>query len=244
MQVEFYQLTSIGDRAVNEDCMARIINDEYVLCVVADGLGGHYGGDQASRFFCQCLLALAGDYAAQMRFAPQATLTAWVENAIAAMRKLFVDDFVARAAHTTCAVLYADEHNVLTAHCGDSRVYRLDATQIVWRTPDHSLLQKKIDSGELTEQEMALHPEQNKLTRSVNAFQPHSVEVLIYPVAQAGDTFVLCTDGFWSGVKAHELLELSQPQAGRKELSKLAQMVVLRAQGKSDNVTVQWLRRL
>lgn len=244
MQVQFYQLTSVGDRSINEDCMARIINDDYVLCVVADGLGGHYGGDQASRFFCQSLLALAEDYSKQMHFAPQATLTAWVEAAIQDMQKLFADDFIARKAHTTCAILYLDKQIVLTAHCGDSRVYRLNPAAILWRTPDHSILQQKVDNGEITDQEMAAHPAQNKLTRSINIFQQHAVEVQMYPPAQIGETFVLCSDGFWGGVKAHEWLDLAQPTSDRKELSKLAQMVVLRAQGKSDNVTVQWLRCL
>jgi PPM family protein phosphatase len=244
MQVQFYQLTSVGDRSINEDCMARIINDDYVLCVVADGLGGHYGGGQASRFFCQGLLALAEDYSKQMQYAPQATFTAWGGGGVDEMQKIFADDFISRAAHTTCAILYLDQHRVVTAHCGDSRVYRMNAQEILWRTQDHSVLQMKVDCGEITEQEMGLHPAQNKLTRSINVSKQQSVEVFAHPAAQAGETFVLCSDGFWGGVKAHEWLELAQPESDRRELSKLAQMVVLRAQGKSDNVTVQWLRCL
>lgn len=244
MQVQFYQLTSVGDRDINEDCMARIITEHYVLCIVADGLGGHHGGAQASRFFCQSMLALAADYSQQMSVAPQATLTAWVESAIDGMLPLFADGFAARAAYTTCAILYLDKQQVLTAHCGDSRVYRLNADAVLWRTPDHSVLQEKVDRGELTDQEMANHPAQNKLTRSINVAKPHAVEVLSYPRVQQGETFVLCSDGFWGGVKNHEWLTLAQPESGRVTLAKLAQMVVLRAKGKSDNVTVQWLRCL
>ncbi|NOT84781.1 MAG: serine/threonine-protein phosphatase [Methylococcaceae bacterium] len=244
MQVQFYQLTSVGDRATNEDCMARIISDDYVLCMVADGLGGHQGGELASRYFCQSMLALAPQYHQSMQHAPQATIMAWVDNAVDEMQKLFADEVVANEAHTTCAILYLDEHQVVTAHCGDSRIYRLNADEVLWRTQDHSFLQKMFDRGEVTEQEMGSHSAQNKLTRSINVAKQQSVEVFTYPAAQKGETFVLCSDGFWGGIKSHEWLELAQPESDRQELAKLAQMVVLRAEGKSDNVTVQWLRCL
>jgi PPM family protein phosphatase len=244
MQVKFYQLTSIGDRSVNEDCMARLITDDYVLCVVADGLGGHQGGDQASRFFCQSLLALAPHYVTQIAHAPQATLTAWIDKAISGMRRLFEDEATARAAHTTCALLYLDEQRVLTAHCGDSRVYRLNSEAVLWRTEDHSVLQQKLNAGEVTEQQMGQHPVQNKLTRSINVLKQNAVEVQAHAMPQPGETFVLCSDGFWGAMRPNEWLELAQSHSDRSELADLAHRIVLRGEGKSDNVTVQWLRCL
>lgn len=244
MRVQFYQLTSIGDRAVNEDCMGRIITDDYVICVVADGLGGHEAGDLASRYFCHGLLSLASFYYQQIQYAPQATMMAWVNNAIDEMGRLFANDAIARASHTTCAILYIDKDRVITAHCGDSRVYRLNSEQIIWRTQDHSLLQQKLERGEIKEQDMGLHPEQNKLTRSVNIAKVHAIEVKSYPAAKAGETFVLCSDGFWELIKSHEWLELAQRDSGRDDLVKLARLAVLRAEGQSDNVTVQWVRCL
>ena len=244
MPVQFYQVTSVGNRAVNQDSMVRIINDKYVLCAVADGLGGHRGGEQASRYFCQSLLALAPHYHQSMQYAPQATLTAWVGQAVDDMYRLLSDDRVARAAYTTCAILYIDEQRVVTAHCGDSRVYRLNVDKILWRTQDHSILQKKINRGEMTEQEMGAHPDQNQLTRSINVLKEKSVEVITYPAAQKGETFVVCSDGFWVGVKAYEWLELAQPESNGRLLAAIAEKVVLRAEGKSDNVSVQWLRCL
>jgi len=100
-----------------------------------------------------------------------------------------------------------------------------------------------LNEGKITEQEMALHPEQNRLTRTINILKAHEVEINLYPAMKKGETFMLCTDGFWEYVKQSELLQLAQPAGGKDELGKLAQLAVLRAHGKSDNITAQWVRR-
>lgn len=244
LKVEFHQLTSNGDRLNNEDCMARLISDNSALCVVADGLGGHQGGELASRFFCQALLKLSRLYLKQMSLAPQATMHAWIDDAIDDMGSSFDNPVLARSAHTTCAILYLDSERVVSAHCGDSRVYRLNPKEMLWRTQDHSLLQMRVDRGEIDEYDMGLHPEQNKLTRSINISKAHAAVVQCHSAPQAGETFVVCSDGFWQNIKRHEWLSLAQGDADRDYLMKLARLAVLRAEGRSDNVTVQWLRVL
>ncbi|MDD2800826.1 MAG: serine/threonine-protein phosphatase [Methylococcales bacterium] len=243
MEFEFYQLTSAGDRESNQDYMAYIINDTYALLVVADGLGGYSAGDKASRFFCQGLLATA-DYSKRMQENPVATFAAWLDAAIDKMKLLFQDDEVASKAHTTCVCLFIDSHRVLTAHCGDSRIYRMNPKEILWRSQDHSIPQQLLNAGKISEEEMGVHPDQNQLTRSINVLKKHHPEIHEYPAIQKGETFLLCTDGFWGNVKQTELLQLAQPASGKAALGKVAQLTVLRALGRSDNVTVQWLRCL
>jgi protein phosphatase len=241
--LEFYQLTSIGDREINQDFMTHIINDSYALFVVADGLGGHHAGEKASRFFCQGLLRFADTYGKQMERHPVDTFSIWIAAAVNEMRRLFAFDKSGVDAHTTCAILYMDEQRVLTAHCGDSRIYRMNPQQVLWRTRDHSIPQQLLDEGKITEQEMARHPEQNKLTRSINILKADEVEINLYPAMKKGETFMLCSDGFWEYVKQTELLQLAQPDGGKDELAKLVQLALFRAHGKSDNVTAQWVRR-
>ncbi|MCX7095786.1 MAG: protein phosphatase 2C domain-containing protein [Methylobacter sp.] len=243
MELAFYQLTSAGDREINQDFMANVVNDDYALFVVADGLGGHHAGEKASRFFCQGLLKSADTYSKQMTQNPVGVLSAWIASAINEMARLFAFDPSANNAHTTCAVLYLDEQQALTAHCGDSRVYRMNPQHILWRTQDHSLPQQLLNEGKITEQEMALHPGQNQLTRSITISNTHEVEIGWYPAMQKGETFILCSDGFWEYVKPAELLQLAEPASGKDELAKLARLAVFRAHGKSDNVTAQWVRR-
>jgi serine/threonine protein phosphatase PrpC len=119
----------------------------------------------------------------------------------------------------------------------------MNPQQILWRTQDHSIPQQLLNDGKITEQEMALHPEQNRLTRSINILKAHEAEINLYPALQKGETFMLCSDGFWEYVKPAELLQLAGSASGKHELGKLARLAIFRAHGKSDNVTAQWIRR-
>lgn len=241
--LEYYQLTTKGDRDVNQDCMANKVMADYAIFMVADGLGGHQGGEKAAQFFCSGFISLADHFQPLIGSGSERAMQDWVTAAVAVMRQLFNEDPMAADAHTTCAILYLDARQVMTAHCGDSRVYRLNSSQVQWRTKDHSLTQQLFDQGGLSEWEMGIHPEQNKLTRSINLIKPPCVDVQLYPPIQSGETFVLCSDGFWESVKETDWLILAQPGSGKTELKKIAQMAVLRAQGKSDNCTVQWVRK-
>lgn len=243
LDLEFYQLTSIGNREVNQDCMAHRVCGDYAVFVVADGLGGHHAGEKASQYFCRGLIGLAEKYRPSMIQQAATAMTAWVAEAVVKMRELFADDLFADNAHTTCAILYLDSSQTIVAHCGDSRIYRLTTEQVLWRSKDHSVPQQLLDEGKISEWEMGVHPDQHKLTRSINVLSPAAIDVTCFSPMQRGETFVLCTDGFWEFVKEQELLGLSQVGSSKPELQKMAKMAVLRAQGKSDNVTVQWVRR-
>lgn len=242
-ELEFYQLSSIGDREINQDCMAHRVCAEYAVFVVADGLGGHHAGEKASQFFCRGLLQCAEAFQSAIKQQPEKAVQNWIAAAVNRMRELFAEDPVAANAHTTCAILYLDDERVVTAHCGDSRIYRLDAAHVLWRTKDHSLTQQLFDEGRISEWEMGVHPEQNQLTRSINVMTPPVVDIQVFPAMRSGETFVICSDGFWESIKEPEFLQLSQPASGKAELRKIAQMAILRAQGKSDNCTVQWIRK-
>ncbi len=243
MALEFYQLTHAGDRENNQDFMAHLITDSYALFVVADGLGGHHAGEKASRFFCEGLLNSADRFGKQVAQNPVDSFEAWITEAVNEMKRLFALDQSGAEAHTTCAILYLDEQRVITAHCGDTRIYRMTNEQILWRTRDHSIPQQLLNEGKITEQQMAQHPEQNQLTRSINILKKQDVEINLYPAMQTGETFILCSDGFWEYVKPAELLQLAGLASSKVELGKLARLAIFRAKGNSDNVTVQWIRR-
>jgi len=244
MRLIFHQLTGIGDRLSNQDFMAHFVTDDYAMFVVADGLGGHLSGEKASRYFCEGVIGCAPRFIADLRSQPETTLARWMDAALDAMIQAFAGDHTANDAHTTCAVLYLDDSQVLTAHCGDTRIYRLDEQGKMWRTKDHSQTQKLLDEGKITERDMGQHPEQHQLTRSLNVLKPYQPEIARHIPPQTGETFLLCTDGFWEQTKPQEFIALAKAGVNREALLKQAQLAYLRAEGRSDNLTVQWVRIL
>jgi PPM family protein phosphatase len=242
MQLEFFQLTSPGDREINQDSMAHIVDDEYALFIVADGLGGHQAGEKASQFFCQGMLKSASKYCKLMAQNPTDVFLVWINDAINEMRVLFADDQLANNAYTTCAILYLDDRISMAAHCGDSRIYRMTAQEVSWRTRDHSIPQDLLDLGLISEDQLAQHAEQNQLTRSINVNMNHAIDIKLLPVIKTNETFILCSDGFWGYVKEDELLELADLESDKASLTKLARLSIYRAKGKSDNVTVLSVR--
>jgi serine/threonine protein phosphatase PrpC len=244
MKCEFAQLTSIGNRQNNEDYMTHAVTDDYALFIVADGLGGHKAGDKASQYFAQGLLAVLPAYATKMRQQPKIVMQQWINAAIDEMRKFFGGSDEASDACTTCAILYLEDGLAVSAHCGDSRIYRLSPQEILWRTKDHSVTQSLLDQGQIAEHEMGLHPEQNRLTRCIDVYKSYDPEITVHDPARSGETFILCSDGFWEHTKLREFLDLAQAQSDRNRLLKQAKIAFLRAGGKSDNITVQWVRIL
>ena len=242
MQLEFFQLTNVGDRGANQDAMAHIVENDFALFVVADGLGGHQAGEKASQFFCQGMLSCAKTYSKKIAENPVDVFSAWIKDAINEMKVLFADDHIADQAHTTCAILYLDDQRTMVAHCGDSRVYRLNPNEILWRTRDHSVPEDLLNVGLITEEELAHHPEQNHLTRSINVNKAHPIDIKLFPAIEEDETFVLCSDGFWGHVKQDELLQLAAFESNIDRLSRLAMLSVYRANGNSDNVTVMSIR--
>lgn len=218
--------------------MANIVENDFALFIVANGLGGHQAGEKASQFFCECMLSRAKIYSKQIAGNPADIFSAWIKDAISEMKVLFDDDHIADQAYTTCAVLYLDDQQTLVARRGGSRVYKLNPTEIVWRTRDHSVPEDLLNVGLITEEELAHHPEQNHLARSINVNKAHAMDIKLFPPIAQDETFVLCGDGFWGHVKQDELLQLANSESNIDQLNGLAMLSVYRANGDSDNLTV------
>jgi PPM family protein phosphatase len=242
MQLEFFQLTNPGDRQYNQDYMAHIIENDYALFIVADGLGGHQAGEQASQFFCQGMLNCSRTFSKKIASNPASVFSDWIDEAVVEMKTLFNDDLIADQAYTTCAILYLDDDRAIAAHCGDSRVYRLNPKEIVWRTLDHSVPQDLLSVGLISEEELAHHPEQNHLTRSINVNRAQPVDIKLFSPILKNETFVLCSDGFWGNIKPDELLQLADLDSNIVNINRLAMLSVYRANGNSDNLTVMTVR--
>jgi len=217
-------------RSGNED--SALING--VLIAVADGMGGHAGGEVASKVAISTLAQILPllnndemDPESLEDFLLNALLDVDHEIRITAE----ADDRLSGMGTTLTAIaLYRNQAYVL--HTGDSRAYRLRGKEFIQLTKDHSVVQELLDAGTITEAEAAVHPQRSVLT---NVFMGlgNITPLLIQHEIKTGDKFLLCSDGLSNVISNQELAKIiSEPDA----LSKLISLTYER--GAPDNVTV------
>ncbi|MFT4260704.1 PP2C family protein-serine/threonine phosphatase [Microbacterium sp.] len=181
-------VTDVGlRRDANQDSFLA----EYPLFVVADGMGGHAGGEIASQRTVARLEALV---------AAEDVTRAAIENALA----LAVDDIAAHpettdeGTGTTLTGIFleddGDDVHWVALNIGDSRVYLLRDDRLVQVTTDHSVVQELIASGKISPEEAEGHPYSNVITRAVGASELTAPDYVAIDV-QSGDRFVICSDG-------------------------------------------------
>ena len=217
-------------RSGNED--SALING--VLIAVADGMGGHAGGEVASKVAISTLaqiLPLLNNDEMDPESLEDFLLNALLEVDHEIRITAEADDRLSGMGTTLTAIaLYRNQAYVL--HAGDSRAYRLRGKEFIQLTKDHSVVQELLDAGTITEAEAAVHPQRSVLT---NVFMGlgNITPLLIQHEIKAGDKFLLCSDGLSNVVSNQELAKIiSEPDA----LTKLISLTYER--GAPDNVTV------
>ena len=229
------QVSNPGGRDYNEDHTLTAATHDTACWVVADGLGGHGGGADASAIACQAVIAsfLAnpspspGAVQSHIRSAHQSVLAQQVaQPALARMR-------------TTIVVLVANAVHAVWGHVGDSRLYHLRRGKILAQTKDHSVPQNLVEAGEITSEQIRHHEDRNRLLRSLGEEEVARASILpeAIPVCQ-GDAFLLCSDGFWE--KVHELemeLDFAKSREPAEWLSYMETRLQERVDGSHDNYT-------
>jgi protein phosphatase len=217
-------------RASNQDSGYAGVN----LYVVADGMGGHAGGDIASAMATQHV-AKADDVYPDSDQAMGALLEAMKEANQNLSETVNQFSYLAGMGTTMDAVLFTDEIANI-AHIGDSRVYLLRDSKMIQVTKDHTFVQQLVDSGKITEEEALYHPRRNVILRVLGdtseepEFDIHQLEVKV------GDRLLLCSDGL-CGVVPAPLIEENMKLA---DLDEAIELLIDEAKeyGAPDNVTV------
>jgi serine/threonine protein phosphatase PrpC len=208
------------------------------LAIVADGMGGHEGGQEASRIAVE---AIQETYAGTPATDPQALLTAGFHEAHQRIQRYAAANAKLRGMGTTATALVILGNRLYYAHVGDSRLYRITKDDVTRLTHDHSYVGRLVDSGVITPEEAEAHPQRNILTAALGAGAEIAVETPEMPMPlKAGDALVLCTDGLWGQISDQELQRgviQNPPATACRALVNLA-----RERGGPDNITVQVLR--
>ena len=139
---------------------------------------------------------------------------------------------------TTCVVCLVQDGSAWWAHSGDSRLYVLRAGKLAAATQDHSRVQQLVDSGAITPEAAATHPERNKVFSCLGGVVPPVIAVGSEFPLQTGDTILLSTDGFWSQIPAALIATLLRKQDIVGLLPGLLTEAHKRARGESDNLSI------
>lgn len=202
-------MTHVGrTRRINQDAFDRFNDREHgeILLVVADGLGGHQGGEIASKMAVGTL----GKLVHEMPDAPQDRLREAVQSANRFIYGAATRDRSLKGMGTTVvALMLRDDGSAWVAHVGDSRLYRIRAGRIEALTEDHSVVALMLREGLIQPEEARDHPKKNQIMRALGVGD--EVEVDIAPIGiQAGDSYLLCSDGLYGMLPDEDLRRIAE----------------------------------
>lgn len=205
------------------------------LFVVADGMGGHAGGDVASA------IALKRVMEADRQFASAADAEFALQSALSAANTMLAETVFEHpeltGMGTTVSAILRSGSQIAIAHIGDSRIYLLRDGTLKQITADHTFVQRLVDSGRITPEEAAVHPRRSVLMRVLGDVDAApEIDTTVFDVL-AGDRWLLCSDGLSSYVSDDKIAQaLKSHPAVRDAADRLVKESL--DQGAPDNVTV------
>ena len=244
-----FTVTYFGDsdiglvRTENQDSFGKFPKDNTdiyqskgVLFIVADGMGGHTGGKEASRI----AVDVVSDeyYSSTSEVIANALLFAF-KTANLKIHQSSMDSPQFNKKGTTCSALVLADGQAHIAHVGDSRIYKIANGNIIQFTNDHTEVGEMFRKGILSEAEAKNHPSKSVLVRAMGIEADIEVDLVENILLDQGDCFVLCSDGLGK-VEMEEIKEVvlnNSPEEACKKLISLAN-----DRGGKDNVTVQVIK--
>lgn len=181
-------------RALNED--AVLDNPDWGLWAVADGMGGHDGGDIASKTVIDYLSRYAG---AQSLAALVDTIENLILDANQTLFKRRIASSQGDVTGSTVAVLGVYQQFAIVLWAGDSRIYRLRHGQLSCLSEDHSIVRELVSAGHISEQEAEVHPSANVILRAIGGDKTLYLD-MDYTQIKNGDRFMICSDGLFKDV--------------------------------------------
>lgn len=236
MICETYAYTHKGGRQHNEDCLTYKEKDTKATWVLADGLGGHAGGEIASQIGVEAIV----DYLDQIDEVTPISLKEAVDCANSRVISAQEEQPHTKRMKTTLVAALTDYTKLYWANVGDSRLYFFREGQLIAHTVDHTVSYKAYLAEEIAYEEIRNHEDKSKLLRVVGNDDKCKVDLNEEGIVlQEGDAFLLCSDGFWEYIYEIEMaIDLQKAQTSKHWIDAMLQRHMRRAQANHDNYSV------
>jgi len=216
MNNDYAMLSGVGDKNVNEDSVRACRNEglEMSCFALADGLGAHGHGEVAAGLATGAVNAFVSTVLTE----EPNLLESCFEGAQMLLRRE-MERMNLPMIRTTLVVLILRGQTAQWGHIGDSRLYLFRKGSVIARTRDHSVPQMLFEQGMITEREIAHHPQRNRLRRAMGEEWDEpcfDVDERQFPV-EPGDSFLLCSDGFWEWFDEKKVGRILQKRLSAKD---------------------------
>lgn len=244
--VEIAGLSDVGcQRENNEDSYGYWESEDDAvfarlgrLAIVADGMGGHEGGQIASQIAVETVLQ---SYSSASESDPEKALITGFEEAHHRIQRRAKENPELQGMGTTCTAFAIAGPRLFYAHVGDSRVYLLRKNTLRPLSRDHSLVARLVETGVIRQEDAENHPQKHVLTAALGVADDIEPDVPAGPLSlEKSDVVLICTDGLWGQLSETELkdaLSSNTPMDACQALVSLA-----KEHGAPDNVTLQIAR--
>jgi len=190
------EYTDTGGRPRNEDSCRCTVKDDSLCLIVADGLGGHGGGEKASAMAVETVCSgwdgRADKDALTALFHKASENIVGIQTPFCAMK-------------TTAVALEIEKDKAVWAHVGDSRLYHFHNGNLVFQTKDHSVAQIGVMLGDISPEEIRFHPDRSRVLRALGQEDTVKVDAKEICLERGSHAFLLCSDGFWEYVYENEM---------------------------------------
>ena len=217
----------------NED---GALTHPYVIAV-ADGMGGHAGGEVASSIALRILAERSAIFTDSQMDQDSADdfFNATIDEIDGALKVASDDNPALSGLGTTLTAIFIRNNQAVLLHVGDSRAYRIRGTAIEQLSVDHTVMQELLKAGTITEADIAEHPQRSMLTQALMGSQTLSIGLHIFDLKNS-DRFILCSDGLSGVLSDKEIKSLVKSQKPEDAVKALVDATYIN--GAPDNVTV------
>ena len=205
MRFTIFQESRKGSRKVNQDRIAYTFSRDALLLVVADGMGGHAGGEIAAQIAVRLFIERFQQEAKPVLKNPLKFLQDTMIRAHAALGSYANQFSMLETPRTTCVGCIVQAGHAYWCHVGDSRLYLFRQGGLIGATKDHSKVQYLVDQGIIGADEVVAHPDRNKIFSCLGGLVDPVIDLSRRTPLRNGDVIVICTDGLWGVMDQREI---------------------------------------